>query len=793
MGPGSHTDNHIISVGAESHEAGDSDREASEDRKPLSKRIVPELLIFFTYLCVTLFLTWPVIIKLNSATYGIPSDNVGSLWLGWWIRTAGSLGFKVSFSPLVGFPFGTRIPTFPLEFMGRLTDRFLLLFANEVVVLNINILLSFFLSGVTMYFLVRHLVRDRRVAFFAGFAYLICVYHAVTAMVWPSLAVTQWMPLFILVLILFMEKPTWKTGVGLALVEVLVAGTSIHYGFFMLPFTVVFVSVYYLHGLWKRRHGAAGALDQEAARPLGAKPVLIILLMIAIVAIVLTPVLISGLGADQATKWPTTPSGAYVHDTWFAQQAAARPIYYISPRVPNSYLERAIAPILGKSSLKYNLFVGPEMTHSIYIGWTIIVLAALAMFLKRGRKGALDPERAENASSDSTPGQGEKKKGASGRLRTRSLIWGFFGAAVACFILSLPPHIRIGALDIPLPSILMRVFAPWFRFYIRIGIVVVLCSIVLASYGLSWVLERVHKWALVVLAVSVVLLSVEMVVVPPFRYFETGSEPPLYSMLESLPAKSALALYPISGRPGGDLEYLFAQRWFKKPMINGFTEGGDSEAVRRTVYNPFVRETPSILRRFGIEYFVYYPKLFDEWFTLMGAAKMTDSGVSDLPSGLEPIGRARSSSKFQDAIIYRISAPMADVVPLYLKDFTVPELNKERKTWRLSSGNGLIKLLNYGGRDIRATLRIPIANLMNPQQIKIVAKNRTLWEGGLSPTQSTVIELRDVVVPERGLDLRVLATGQEMELVEEERAAWGISQASFMMSDVEILTNEQSR
>lgn len=775
-------------TGALSQEIGDGTCKAEKEKRSLSKRILPELLVSVVYLQVTLFLTWPVVIKISSVVYGKPNDNLGSLWFGWWLRNAGSLGFKTSSCPFVGFPFGTRNSVVPLDFIGGLIDRFLLLFTNEVVVLNINILLSFFLSAITMYFLVRYLVRDRRVAFFAGLAYLICIYHTVTAMIWPALAITQWMPLYILVLLLFMKKLTWKTVVGLAFVEILVAGTSIHYGFFMFVFTAVFLPCYYLHEAWERK-SLSGALAESAPRRFEVSTVFVILLALAIIVVALFPVLMLNSGTTQRTKWRTIPAGASIRDTEFAQQTAARPIHYVSPRVPNTYMERAIEPLLGKSSSKINLWVGPEAMRSIYIGWTIIILAALAMLFKDKHKGFPRLERGKIVSCGAMPKTEIVQKGAPYCLRTRSLIWGFFAGAVACFVLSLPPQLRLGSVTIPLPGMLMRIFVPSFRFTYRIGVVVTICSIVLASCGLSWILEKLWKRALVVLAIPIILLSMEMLVVPPFRYFEVNNKPPLYRTLESLPSDSALALYPMND-PGGDSRYLFAQRWFKKPMLNGGPDGSDSEALRRTVHNPFVQQTPSILKRFGISYMVYYPKLFQERSVQPGSVRMTDHGTAYLPTGIELIKRTQSSDALGDAVIYRIDTAPAEFVPLYLGDFTAPQLEQGRNTARLSSGKGLIKILNYLGKDTRVTLRIPMTNFFYPHQIKIVANSKIIWTGEMSGTQKTVLELHDVFVPKEGLDVQLVTAGQKVQLIAEERALLGISQASIKISDVEIIPNE---
>src|SRR5450756_3176424 len=44
------------------------------------RRIPPEVWIFAFYFLVTVFLTWPIIIRFGSTIYGVPSDNLCLLY-----------------------------------------------------------------------------------------------------------------------------------------------------------------------------------------------------------------------------------------------------------------------------------------------------------------------------------------------------------------------------------------------------------------------------------------------------------------------------------------------------------------------------------------------------------------------------------------------------------------------------------------------------------------------------------------------------------------------------------------
>lgn len=217
-------------------------------------------LVFAAYLLITVFLTWPLITRFQTSIYGAPADNLGEIWTMWWSTSFASLGGTASFCPIIGYPFGTGFAALPIEPVSYLFNRVMLLFANEVVVFNIRTFSSFFISGITMYCLVMYLARDRRVAFVGGLAYLLGPYHAVHAMyMGGGIAAVQWMPLFILLLLRFIDRPSVSRGGMLALGGILVAGTSIHYGLFMAIFTAAFLLGRLVFRFISSRRDRAGA------------------------------------------------------------------------------------------------------------------------------------------------------------------------------------------------------------------------------------------------------------------------------------------------------------------------------------------------------------------------------------------------------------------------------------------------------------------------------------------------------------------------------------------------------
>ncbi len=433
--------------------------------------IPAEAPVFLAYLAATIFMTWPLIIRFATSIYGMPGDNLGEIWGGWWCRNAGSFSASTSFCPLVGFPFGTKLGTLPMEPLDFFIRRFLLLFLNEVIVYNVLMLSSFLLSGITMYYLVRYLTGDRRLAFFGGLAYLVMPFHAVhSLLIGGGLSMVQWMPLYILVLIKFTRKPTGKSAAYLALGAILVVGTSVHYGMFMAVFTAAFLAGRFIAGRMslRRRLKSEGA-EGRVPWGLNKKTLVMSLLVILVVIVFILPLFcFSVIGINPPGRWPTSITPGESRSANTSAWGAAVPADYVLPNMFN--------PVMGEIFWTELSHRGRFWQRSLYSGWVVIALAVVGLlFAARGKEDSpsvpAGPGRGDNP-VESTPGVPIYKYSRYGRVT-----WGFASAALTCFILSLKPGITFGSFTIPMPSTLFRSLALWFRWYMRIGVVVHICFI----------------------------------------------------------------------------------------------------------------------------------------------------------------------------------------------------------------------------------------------------------------------------------------------------------------------------
>lgn len=772
-----------------------------------------EVPIFSFYALFSLFLTWPVISKLSTSSYGFPSDNLGTMWKWWWFRNAAAFGAKASFCPLVGYPFGTSINTVPQEPVTGYAARFLMLFANEIIVYNILILTSFFLSGITMYYLVRYLTKNRWAAFFGGFVFMLCPYHAYNSMMFLGLSIIQWMPLFILALLVFTEKPSIKSAAFLFVASALVVGSSVHYGMLMAIFAAAFLlgRFIYRRTLYRARR-KRGTADRRRPVVINRKTLtLAIVVIIAVILFIVPFYYYHNIFTESGgpAEWPTREMFGSTRTLEMAHSGAARPWDYLLPFQWNPVLGEITSKLTGRGVVSFG--------NSLYLGWTVIALAVFTIVMASRRRKKEKPQdtddkadgpRASN-DSESDADSGEKAETRQGNASgddsryknegadllwnttNRANVWGLVAVAIAGFVMSMPPYLTIGSSRIPLPSMLFRPFFPEFRFYLRVGVLVLISFVALACFGLAWLTasrKRIYQFLICLLVVG--LAFGELTLVPPFRYFEFEEVPQVYEAISEFPDDLGLVFYPAFERGYFNSQrYQFFQRWFEKPMLNAAVENSRGEALRRTVYNPYNPQTPAILSRFDIEHVIYLAEMFEQY----EGTEPKEEEIRYLPEGIELEETFRSEDIYGDADIYRVTAEKAILVPIYMGDITVPHIDHGRETVRLMETEGIIRLENYAGSNVSADVSIPVSNISVLHRLSVSAEGEVLWEGELAGSESASIDLKDLDIPDEGLDLVLDVEGQLLELVSAERELFNTETASLKLGDVSIKTRWPAR
>ncbi len=742
------------------------------------KEFLLEICVFIVLALVSVFLTWPLIARLGSSVYGEAGDNLGAIWLLWWFKNAANFSKSAASCPMIGFPYGATISLVPMEPVQNLSYRVSLLFFNEVVVFNLDILLSFFLSGLTMYFLVKHLTGERKAAFFGGLAYLIAPYHAYHTMtIGGGIACVQWLPLYILMLVKFGRNPSIKRAALLAICALLVFGTSVHYGLFALIFTVFFLAGEFVFKIFTARVKWKPAPESSPfSIPVNRKTLLLSLVVIMIVVALNAPFYLGGLPDDlPRARWVTTTVPTQLRiEEYIGNNSASLSDYFYPNR--GSLLTRLIkGPFKDYGNYNYG--------SSLYLGWTLIALSLFGLifiFAPLNKKSFAQLSETDGKLRERGEGKFLPVE-VSSRADFKAQTFGFVIAAFFALLFSLKPYANVGGVKIPLPSWLFLTFLPWFRWYLRAGMLVQLCVVILASVGFSFLLKNL-KSALrnIVFLLLTVLMALELMIVPPFRNYSFASVPEVIKRLKELPDRSGVAFYPL--REQGAFitnKVMFFQRYFEKPMLNGAMDGTDAEAIRRAVFNPFDEQTPAYLKRLGIEYVVF---LDDEFIEL----KKSKETLKKVPQGFKLVGEFKGSDSISKSRLFRVTARPAKIIPVCTGYITVPVLFSGGDAYRVIAQSGKIELVNFTSETLKVDLIVPLSNPFPEGTVVLKSGGKQIWRGKVRKGAGIDAFVSGLKVPESGLAIEILVEGELQPLSFNDLRWFGASAASMLIGDVKV-------
>jgi hypothetical protein len=462
---------------------------------------------------------------------------------------------------VIAFPFGLDISKQILHPAWNFLSKWLSVFSGSVVSFNIQILLSFIFSGITMYYLVFALTKDKISSLFAGMIYAFCPYHFARAWQHLSLAQIQWMPLYLLTLIKLAEHPNYKYMFLCLIGLILVISFEFHYTYFMYIATGLFLAYHLVfYKRWDRQY----------------RLIVRMALIVMISGMILTISTSAGIFLKKAvfqrkTIQPAVWSVVRPFDDLFDQ--SARPLSYFLPSVAHPVFGKFTEHFMGTS------LYGDSLTeHTLYLGWVALILALLAL-KKSSRKN-------------------------KSHFSNENFYIGFFAfLAIVAWLFSQPPWWGIGPLKIYMPSFFMYKILPVIRAYCRFGILVMLAIAVLAAFGLKCVLgsfsDRKKRTAVAVAFFGLSLF--EFWNYPPFKVIDVGRVPEAYYWLREQPGDIVIAEYPLDAGSPNEL-YKFYQTVHEKKIINGTTPNSYANKVAKGIVKLSEENTAGILRGIGVRY-----------------------------------------------------------------------------------------------------------------------------------------------------------------------------------------------
>lgn len=180
---------------------------------------------FFTVL--TVIFTYPAALNLTTHFIGDGGDALQNVWNFWWFkRSIFELGTSPFYTDLLHYPYGISLLLQTYSLANVLIALPLSVFLGLQATYNIVVMFSFVASGVTMFYLARHLTKHDLGSLAAGCIYAFSAYHFAHAMGHINLMSIQWLPLFVLFLLKTLKDGGLKNGLLLGLSLILVGLSS---------------------------------------------------------------------------------------------------------------------------------------------------------------------------------------------------------------------------------------------------------------------------------------------------------------------------------------------------------------------------------------------------------------------------------------------------------------------------------------------------------------------------------------------------------------------------------------
>jgi hypothetical protein len=408
------------------------------------------VLVLFFFTVLALLMTWPLITQIGSVYAGNNEDLWTFQWDNWWTRYALQHGYNLLFAPVQFYPVGVSLAAHSLSFYNSLLWIPLAALFGNIAAYNITVLLTFILSGYTMFKLVEYLlgsgIRDRGSdpiadhrsvipALLAGIIFAFAPYHFSQSLGHVSLASVQWFPLLALFILKATRETTRRNMLWIGVTVLLITATRVQ---FLVLGGVVLTLFVLVDWLVLRREWARGAWTR--------------LIVGAAIGLVLSLPIV--LPAAQLFAQAAAPDELIADEqTWGQTDLAA----YFVPMTYHPVFGSIVQPL-------YENFV-KNRAWMPYLGFVPLLLAVW------------------------------------GALRAKRRSWPWVAIGLFCFVMALGPFLRVNGAEltnIPLPYALIGDRFPLniLRSPDRYNLLLPLALAPLAAWGVQDLLARLsRRWA----------------------------------------------------------------------------------------------------------------------------------------------------------------------------------------------------------------------------------------------------------------------------------------------------------
>ncbi|MDE1851822.1 MAG: hypothetical protein KGH69_04010 [Candidatus Micrarchaeota archaeon] len=199
---------------------------------------------FGLYLLIALVMFWQVTVNATSRIVNATADGYQSLFNLWWVPySIFSLHQSPYFTSLLYYPIGANFVTQTMTpLAGILVAP--VWWVSSALAYNVLFFTSFALSGIFMFMLSEHFIRNRHAAFLAGLVYAFSPIHIAHAYAHLDWTIIEWIPLYALLLFKTVEEKRFEYPLlaGLSLVLVSFMG-DLQQGVLVAFFTITTLAI----------------------------------------------------------------------------------------------------------------------------------------------------------------------------------------------------------------------------------------------------------------------------------------------------------------------------------------------------------------------------------------------------------------------------------------------------------------------------------------------------------------------------------------------------------------------
>lgn len=326
------------------------------------------LIAFAIYLVIALVMFANITLNMTTVAPGYGGDTYLNLWDIWWVNYATfSLHTTIWQTQLLFWPIGGDLTTQTMSPLGALiTAPFQAI--NIPFAYNVLFFLGFALSGITMFFLADHIVKNKYAAFFAGIVFSFSAVHIAQSYSHIDWISVEWLPLALLFFLKLLDsgKKRYRDMVGLSVSFVLVSFMGDMEQALMCVMLFALVLVVYAALKEKRRL----LLDTRLWYAFGIS---------AVAAFILgsfgyLPILHT-IFSSQGVSGVNSLNDIQHNEIWSANLFS-----FFIPGYYNGIFNSAFPKAYDS---QYSIFAPDPTERTTYVGYTVLALALLAVYTDR--------------------------------------------------------------------------------------------------------------------------------------------------------------------------------------------------------------------------------------------------------------------------------------------------------------------------------------------------------------------------------------------------------------------------